>query len=237
MDRRERIRRPRPERTAPIRGGAESLFGAPEPPRAAGGEEGQPHGGPAEAVARAVDLGYRVIDDYLRQGWNAARLRERRSYGPEALANDLQDLVARSMQYGAELIDLWMQMLGQLGVAQVGRPSPRPAGPGGVGAPAAPGGSRVVVAIESPRPAEVRVDLDVRPGRRLVAQELRAPGADPIDAVALEGLDPPRLRVRVPPEQPPGTYSGLVLDAETNLPVGTVELRLFPSSAPGDTRS
>jgi hypothetical protein len=235
----ERIRRPKPERTGPIRGGTFSLFGAPEAPSP---DDSRTDGGvPADPVARGVDLGYRVVDDYIRQGQNAARRIAQRSYGPEALVNDVQELTAGLMQYGAEVMDLLMQLLGQAAVGQATRPSSNPAplgeepawsaGPEG-GPSAAP---RVIVAVESPYATEVSVDLDAGAGRSLVIQDLQNPrGGPPLTGAVLEGGERPRLGVRVPPGQPPGTYCGLVLDAETILPAGNVVVRVLPPQAPSD---
>jgi hypothetical protein len=235
----ERIRRPKPERKGPIRGGTASLFGPPGAP--SGGDAGdEERGGPAEAVARAVDLGYRVVDDYIRQGQNAARLVGRRSYGPGAMANDLQDMAARFMQYGAELMDVWMQLLGQAAAGQAARPGNAPAGGRSEPRPTAERrgtASRVIVAIESSQLAEVEVDLDAPDGGRLAVQELQSLGGGPsISGAAFEGVDPPRLRIRVPDDHPPGTYCGLVLDVDSSLPAGSVVVRVLPPHVGGDAR-
>lgn len=257
IDPNERIRRPKPERTGPLRGGTHTLFAPPEPPP--GTEvEAEGEGGAPDAVARAVDLGYRVVDDYIRQGQHAARLMARRAYGPEALANDVQDLAARAFQYGAEFFDLWMELLGQAAGGQPLRPSwaprgPRAAGgpppgphaPGGPppgpragGAPPAPRGGRrdsrgVALAVESPLPVEVTVELDAGTAGELRVQDLQSVDGGPaLRGLRLDGGDPPRLRLRVPPGQPPGTYCGLVIDAESARPAGTVVVRVLAPASP-----
>lgn len=95
MSDRPRMHRPDPERTQPIRNWG-TLFGPPPgapphppsvpfagpfgppftPPFAPPG--GAPASGPGAAVAQGVHAGYRVIEEYLRQGQNAARM----MYGP-----------------------------------------------------------------------------------------------------------------------------------------------------------
>ncbi|MDJ0850340.1 MAG: hypothetical protein QNK04_18370 [Myxococcota bacterium] len=250
----ERIRRPKPERKDPIRGGTFSLFGAPE---SAGPEEpGATEESAADPVARAVDIGYRVVDDYLRQGQKAARLMAKKSYGPEALANDVQELTAGLMQYGAELMDLWMQLLGQAATGQAKRPSGeagaggKAPGPSTEGSPPAPPRpdvesrptgsrpvSRVALAVQSPHSTEVDVELDARAGQALIVQELQNPkGGPPIRGATLEGGERPRLHLVVAPDQPVGTYCGLVLDAATSLPVGNVVVRVLPTPVPGAPR-
>ncbi len=89
-----RMHRPEPERTRPIRNwgtifGAPPTQGAPPPfnpfgpmgPMGPMGGFGPPMTnaqGPGAAVSQGVQMGYRVIEEYLRQGQNAARM----MYGP-----------------------------------------------------------------------------------------------------------------------------------------------------------
>lgn len=82
----ERFKRPEPERTGPVRNWS-TVFGpvplSPPTPHAApypgvgGGPPGAasaPRGAaPVDPVSRGVEAGYRVIDEYLRQGQAAAR--------------------------------------------------------------------------------------------------------------------------------------------------------------------
>ena len=35
-----------------------------------------------------------------------------------------------------------------------------------------------------------------------------------------------RIRIRIPEDQPPGTYSGLIVEERANRPVGTVTVRV-----------
>ncbi|MFT3768299.1 MAG: hypothetical protein QM820_22850 [Minicystis sp.] len=84
---RERIKRPEPERTQPLRNWS-GAFGSPGQPGSASMPPGQgvppgfsgsvpPYPGPPGAardpVSRGVEAGYRVIDEYLRQGQAVAR--------------------------------------------------------------------------------------------------------------------------------------------------------------------
>jgi hypothetical protein len=70
---RERIKRPEPERTHPVRNWS-TVFGAPNrttPPGVHASSDGRPV--PNDPVSRGVEAGYRVVDEYLRQGQNVAR--------------------------------------------------------------------------------------------------------------------------------------------------------------------
>src|SRR5438128_6977170 len=98
MTTKKRVRRPEPDRTGPIRNWS-ALFGAP--PARAPEDEGAAEARPTslgEAVSRSVELGYRVVDEYVRQGQRAAQRLNDRSLGPETIARDVQDLTARMAQ-------------------------------------------------------------------------------------------------------------------------------------------
>jgi hypothetical protein len=219
----DRLRRPPLERTQPIRAWS-TIMG----------------GGPLNAVvSRSVELGYRVIDDYIRQGQKAAQRFNDRSYGPEAFTGDVQDLGARMAQYTSDFVGLWLDFMqvvfpGALG----GAPA---AGNGARATPAtddrpprreAENRTRVRIEVASTRPTEVSVDL--RPdavGRRLVVQGLHGvdPGTPKLGDVALEADPdgaPLRVRVRVPDDVPRGTYNGVIVDDETSRPVGTLSVRV-----------
>ena len=108
--------------------------------------------------------------------------------------------------------------------ASTGTAAPPPAGAVAV--------TRVKVAVTSPHPTEVSLDLRPRlTARRLVVQSLRTvePDKPRLTDVAIEDTGPDEpltLRIRVPAEQPPGVYNGLIVDEDTSGPVGTVSVRI-----------
>jgi hypothetical protein len=226
----DRIKRPRPERTGPIRGWS-GIFGHRRPD------------GPGfdDVVTRSVELGYRVIDEYVQQGQRAAAgLRDRRA-DPVAFTSDLQGLLGRMAQYTSEFLGVWTEfvevatrgamMPGMMPTNGHAATPPPPASP----APAAADDAGLRVEVQCARPTEVAVDL--RPhaaGTRLCVQGLRAmePGEPRLDGVTLHAGgpgQPPVLRIVIPPEQPAGTYNGLVVEEDTSRPVGTVSVRLLPA--------
>src|SRR5688572_28553371 len=73
-DAQERVKKPEPERSQPIRNWG-VLFGAPS--STAPGANAPP----GDPVSRGVELGYRVIEEYLRQGQNVARAMGVPSFG------------------------------------------------------------------------------------------------------------------------------------------------------------
>jgi hypothetical protein len=219
-----RIKRPALDRTEPIRNWSTLLGGA-----GAGGDLG-------DVVARSVDLGYRVVDEYIRQGQKAAeRLNGRAPLAPDSMASDLQDAAARMTQYASDFVRVWFEFMGAAMASNVGLATASPAPPqnGAAAQPvaAAPERTRVHIEVASRRPVEVALDL--RPGAAhalLVAHALRSvdPDSPPLtEATFVDGDDGSvRLRVRVPDEHPPGIYNGLVLDQHSNRPVGTLSVRV-----------
>jgi hypothetical protein len=193
-------------------------------------------GGPLnDVVSRSVELGYRVVDEYIRQGQKAAERFGSRTLGADTVPSDVQDFGVRMMQYTSDVFGLWFEMMTAM-MAPLGASPPRPAPAGANGnghaphPPAVAARARVRVEIASTRPAEVAVDL--RPeaaGRRLVVQALRAvdPGLPRLADVVIAADDGGvTLRIRVPPDVPAGTYNGLVIDEDTSAPVGTVSVRV-----------
>jgi len=91
----------------------------------------------------------------------------------------------------------------------------------------------VSVEVESKRRAKTRLDLRPEAGRSqtLTLHSLRSEkGRSLIKTVSVErdgGSDRRiTISVRVPDNQPAGTYSGLLIDSDSSLPVGTLTLDL-----------
>jgi hypothetical protein len=196
-------------------------------------------------VTRSVELGYRVIDDWVRQGQRAAQRLGDGPGGVTALGQDVQDLAVRMAQHASDLFGVWLQLF-DLTAAGGARGSWAPAAWGmaraqegnGPVSPATvqtdPAAAPLTVRIEvvSSQPTEVSIDL--RPqaaGSHLIAHALRAvdPDAPRLDdvSIASDGAEGPLVaRIRVPEGHPPGTYNGLILDETTNRPVGTLSVRV-----------
>src|SRR5215467_10619700 len=106
MSARDRLRRPSLDRSAPLRG-ASTLF---EPPSADGENAGATEG-LADVMSRSVELGYRVVDEYIRQGRRAAERLRSRTFSVESVQGDVQDASMRVAQYASEFASVWMDML------------------------------------------------------------------------------------------------------------------------------
>jgi len=194
----DHIKRPTLSRTSATRS-AGQLFRQMMPDGTLAGAAGETPW--SDVVSRSVELGYRVIDDYVRQGERMARGMRDGGANPQAMAGDAQEVAARMMQYAAEMSGLWLQMfqVASGGMAAWGTPAPFGAGfPSAPFAPPMPprsaprpseppppqpaadasdavGATRVVVSVSSPCRTDVSLDLRSQAvGRAMVVQSLRA---------------------------------------------------------------
>jgi hypothetical protein len=236
---RARAKKPALPRTEPVRSWS-TLFGsnatgahgaAPEPsPFGFGGVAGVA----TDSVRRGVELGYRVLDDYMRQGASAAGAFAKPTPVGIPSTADLPKMTERMMQYTSDFTSLWFDAMRIVSGHNAGRPAAdaRTAGSSSEGPATSDHRSRWVLEVRSERPAEIIVTLDEPVTGELVVEPLRASsGKKTIADVAVrpsaEPEGPLRVRVHVPPKLPPGRYTGVVVDAESRQPKGrlTVTLR------------
>ncbi len=194
-----------------------------------------------DVVARSVSLGYRVVDDYIRQGKKAAERVNSRSYGAETMASDAQDLAVRMLQHASDFAAVWLDFvqLASAGGAWPGRstadgvaPPPAKSPAPAPSAAAAMDDRGVRVEVLAAQPIEVSFELRPDAGSLpLAVHALRAVDAKKprITDVKLERRSktkPARLRIRVPRRQPAGVYRGLIVEEQTSRPVGSVTVRI-----------
>jgi hypothetical protein len=250
----ERIRRPPPGRTTPIRNWS-SLLGtarpaAPGDTDGAGADAGpDPDAGPVppspdNAVSRSVELGYRVIDDYLERGQRAAERIRQGTYDAEAIGDDVRDLATRMVGYVSDFSAAWLEFLQRSSIDVATGPD-LPSQPFGAEAPPADTAASSVapasahplhvrVSLTTDRRAEIALDLEPVPSSsRLIVHALRSTTLDHprITSVTFEPgtADTGTFRVSVPEGQPAGIYHGLVVDDARNRPVGSLTLTLYPA--------
>ncbi len=234
-----RLSRPKPERTGPIRDFS-GLLKRPErgddrPASAASQDGSERVGAHADAVSESVRLGYAVIQEQIRQG---RRIAEQFSGGARALgaSDGLAHLFQRMLNYSIDLGALFadmMEVTTGMATAADRRAAPFANGrPGGKDRSDGRGAAAISVEIEASRP--IKVTLDLRPrgnGSALAVPGLFALNGDsvPLTGIAFTAIGDgaaPALRIKVPQTQTPGTYTGAVVDAETNEPCGTLSVRL-----------
>jgi len=256
VDVHDRVKRPSLERSRALRSW-ETLFAVPSSER----ERTEPGPGassqtdrPAsldDVVSRSVTLGYRVVDEYIRQGQKAAQQLGNASYGPQTMASDAQDLATRMLQYASDFAALWLEFVQVAAVGapapaaqtRAGEPGPEPASSDAAEARPGPLPRREAHAIErtglrielvATQPTEV--SLEMQPdsdGQPLIVHALRTadpeiPRLNDVSFIPQSAEHPARLRICVPTEQPPGSYHGLIIDERSSRPVGSVSVRVDP---------
>jgi hypothetical protein len=257
--RNQRAKKPPLNRSKPIRSwskafGAGSASKAAKAPKSAKGPEAaktsQTGNGP---VADGVRLGYRVIDDYLKKGQEAAQtLGGAGGETLKAASTEVQRLTQRMFQYASDLASAWMELVQTMTAtglaneeASAKNGAPGPAARAEQAAPAEREAASdssdlpcaVSLEIESPLPTETTIDLRRRAIDRpvdvqaLSSDDPAAPRITGISIAALPKAGRVLVRVRVPPTQPAGVYRGLIIDRSTNLPCGTLAIRVGPAGA------
>ena len=228
---RKRIRRPKPGRTAPLREFS-TLFTKPArsapasaPPDGARTERRQ---GPSneDVLHKSVSMGYSVLQEQIDRARRLAQqmsptLRE----GGES-TDDITRLFRRMLRFSTDFGGLLFDVTEMM--TRGSSPGPNGGSSSVAGSkPSANGaGSRLSVEIETPRRSRVTLDL----GATGDGDGLLVPGL-----YAIDGLSPPltqisftagALKVEIPDDQPPGTYTGAIIDDKTHEPRGTLSVRL-----------
>jgi hypothetical protein len=242
-----RVKRPEPERTQPNRAWS-GVFGASRHAgngvgRGANGNGGAGTSGPApsgglpgqDAIRRGVDLGYKVIDEYLKQGQAFASTVAAPSLPGGFAGQDLSQMTEQMFKYASDFASMWMQAMGMI-LAN---------GPSGARPPGAPSTATVPAAgtaASAPAPARAAVELNTRRQARAALEigSLSPPGTVAVpalraeDGARLEGVTVapgdggPVVRIRISGGQAAGVYTGPVVDAATNLPVGKLTVWIDP---------
>jgi hypothetical protein len=231
----DRARKPPLPRTTPIRSWS-TLFDSNQATPPNGAPEKTPAGGGAgDAVQRGVELGYRVLDNYMRQGAAAAGAFAGPSRATPS-SDDLPKMTARMLQYTSDFTSLWfdaMRVMGGQASQPVtdgdGRASP-------LESPVAPTRHvHWVVEVRSEQPAEIIIAFDEPLPTELIVEPLRSAahrgkGGKTIADVSIrppaEPGGPLRVRVHVSPKMPSNRYTGAVLDAATRQPKGRITVTL-----------
>lgn len=243
MNDRRRLHREDPVRTGPIRNWAtlyrrSDSWGTRDSSMSReSANDGAQNDSTNDMVTRGVKLGYRVIEEYLRQGQQAAQQINNRSYSPGAMGNDIQEMVGRLVRYYIDLGALWGDLINSL-VANpeflnsLLRPFQPPSTPSTTNGASANGATAVAIEVVSTRPTQVTLDLHPHLEKySLATYDLRAvdPEKPPLTDITFESSPDPgpvRLRIRVPDGQPPDIYTGVIVDKTTNLPRGTLSVRI-----------
>jgi hypothetical protein len=197
-----------------------------------------------DPIVRGVVAGGQVVDDWIRQAQQAARL-----MGGTVPNGNWPDTSSRMFRAASDFIASWVSMVS--GPLQGGPspwftpppPAPSAHGGGAAAAPAPParhaaGASadtllrqRVRLEVASRRPIALSLDVHRNGTREFRVLDLRsedgnAPRIGKLDLAHGES-DWLTRRVAVPDVQPTGTYHGVSIDAAADCAIGTVTLRVL----------
>lgn len=239
MDKVERLHRPDLDRDEPIRDmmtyirnsglGSRAEATPPEPGGNASGDDTVSHG---------VKLGYAVIEDQIRQGKLLAERLGRVDGKSAAMPPvELGMLIERTLNIYKDMGALCVAAVETLvrspavkaGVARVWPGTARTEA-----APASSTGSEFGFELISSRHTHVTVDIRSRPANFLPhvhALHATNPAFPPITLARFKlntATMAPTLVVEIPDTQPAATYTGVVVDASTNEPCGTLSIRILP---------
>jgi hypothetical protein len=242
----ERLRRKDPSRTQPIRGWGQ-LFRQPSADPATGNGSSDPSGAPDEdksineAVAEAVDLGYRIIEEQINHGKRVAEQVSTRKYTSNSVGDDASEMVRRLLQFYTDFGSICFDMIETFSRSSIlsdGVRNLMNRGPTGEQDAAekpingSAGLGTLPLDVQSARPARVELDLEGLPnGCRLGVHALCAldPEKPPLRDICFlydDHPERPTLKVRVPADQPTDVYTGVVIDTASNLARGTISIRI-----------
>ena len=241
-----RLHRPHPERTAPMRNfsnlyrrpseGAEERM---EPEgnfwRPGDGFGTPPNAGPqwAEALTGGVQLAYQVIERYITEGRRTAERLAQQPYNMRAFGGNFQQVAELMLRYSTEMMPIWFEMLRVLVDSGTqysqGMQTAPPQEP-----PREESSQRgtLPISLEIASKLPIRVQFDLKPGadlRQLAVLGLRSldstkPELTGVTLVPPSNGGPPGLRVKIPDDQPSGTYLGIIADRNTSESRGTLTI-------------
>lgn len=213
-----------------------------------------PNGAPADpgwveardASYEAINNGYRVIDEYMRQGQRLAEEFWLPAADAKSAGTEFTRMMDRFLRSAGDMGSAWLEMMTQW-TQSPGRDTGGPRGTAGPFAAGFSGGvssgtARPANAAPAPAPAEVslvvestkrvRISVDAHAlsaGVAVHALVCSNPEVRPVTTAALD-VEPSGgvvLRVVVPDDQPAGVYYGVLVDAGTGRPAGTVTLTVL----------
>ncbi len=190
-----------------------------------------------EIANGAIERGYQVIEEQIRQGQRVAEQFRGYSDDLQKTNSDVSRMVERSVRLYTDIGYLWFELVQSLlrnptltGADLRRQPKAPDAASPGESPDNANGEARSThrdteIEVSCPYPTSVALDLKGPAGPFLVVAPLRAldPSKPPLTEVRFEdGGSRPKLRVTIPAGQPPDKYTGVVIDTRTSEPWGTV---------------
>jgi hypothetical protein len=222
-------------RTEPIRSWS-TLFGsARDPSQTSEAKAGAPRA--SDPISRGVEMGYRVIDEYVRQGAAVASSFSGNS-AKGAAGADLSQLAERMLRYASDFSAAWLEAMTMM-AASVGSATGNSAKVNDVtndsnSSRAWPAELRVSVELRSKHPAEISLSLEgSAPGEQLELEPLRVQAGkttieDVVVELPTEATGAIRVKVNVPTQCKRGRYTGAILEAQSGKPRGRLTVIVGP---------
>ncbi len=224
MVEKERMKRPDPERTRPIRMMADYVHRPSESSpsgRGPAGNSGKPSARADKVITDTVKLAYDVAEEQIDQGRLAAERVRDGSYNAADFDEDVRAQVDRLLRVSKDLGVQWFEILNAIlkasaGATKTARPTPP---------------VTLSFEVKSSRRAQVTADIWPTAGRFVpLVLPLHSDDGDvpPLTNIHLvtDERTRPVLVVEIPDKQPAGVYSGVVVDADTRQPGGVVTVRV-----------
>ena len=237
---RKRAKRPKIDRTEPDRA-FKAAFRKPKvqtaAPETAASDGEEPVTGARDASYEALNSGYRIIDEYMRQGQRMAEDFWLPATDATGKAPEHMRMMERFLRSAGDMGSAWLEMMTQWTRPAGADMSPRgTAGPftagatNGHAAAEATHPSALSIAIESSRRVRVSVDTqgrleDIEASPLVSTDRSLPPITTPCVEVEAE-TGRSILRIAIADEQPPGTYHGVLLNRRTQRPGGTITLQV-----------
>lgn len=197
-----------------------------------------------DVVSRAVETGYKVIEEQIQQGQRVAEQLSQGNLGADMVNGNVSEIFERVLRFYSDMGALWFEMLesvvrnpaaSQLFESFTGRPGAKVNGHAmnGAGHPTAAAPIGLPVEIVCARPSGARAALDLHPGADLTSITIQPLSSQHNEAPAIEGVRliaarpgwPATVQITIPDEQPAGIYTGILLQASGE-PAGTLCLHL-----------
>jgi hypothetical protein len=200
----------------------------------------------SDPVTDSVTLGYKVIEEHIRQGQRIAQQINNRSYNLKGANNEVRGLVERLVQDSTSLLSLWFNFMNSLAgnsdlfgdlsrawkaeqsSTQQTTPNPKTVSPEEATTPT----TTVTIEVLTHSPTQVTLNLSTQaeklflatPGLHAMSQE-KPPLTEVTFIPGLEG-NPAQLRIRIPDGHPADVYTGVLVDRNTGQPHGTLSVRI-----------
>jgi hypothetical protein len=186
------------------------------------------------SLAEGVELAYSVIEKYIAEGRQTAEGLSNQPYATRAPNDNLQVLVERVLRFQAEMLPLWIETLATLVKVDPARNGYAPSSDARPRSNCAQNAETVAVTIEVVSLRPVQVSVELRPNSE--PQSLVSLGMSAVDSgkpilkdisfVPDEVAGRVKLLLRIPENQPSGTYSGVIVNRENGEPRGTLSVRI-----------